>query len=112
MPKLAVVQPTNATQFATSLVELAGAVSESTPLYVISSRAVPTELSFLQASGFRDPATEDPQQMRRLKSIWSAVRWLSVDSPEFRLLFDDERGTPNSSITNLAEKWSSVDVVH
>ena len=95
MPKLAIAQPTVQTRLSKTLLDLAASVSASTPLYIISSRTKSPEFAFdevLPADGnLRNPPGSQPQldpaadrEMRQIKSVWPLVRWISVDSDEFR----------------------------
>ena len=107
MHQLAIAKPSINPGLAQSLLDLTGAVSTSTPIYVISTREQASEFAFLQTSVAEHPLTHDLNQdvQRSLKAMWPSVRWLSVDSPEFQSMFSEVPSVDTANLQALADKW-------
>jgi hypothetical protein len=103
--RLAVAQTTDQPRLSETLIQLAGLVSRGTPIYVISSRPRPEQfkLSSIQANS---GSQEQDRLTRSLRPVLRNVRWLEVDSEEFRSLFTIERNADRESdLKQLASRW-------
>ena len=107
MQELAIATPSTNPSLTQPLLDLAGSVSTSTPIYIISTRVQADEFAFLQTPN--SDSTSTPQQtqdvIRQLKSVWPAVRWLSVDSADFQSLFSAVPSVDAVNLQALANKW-------
>ena len=89
MRRLAVVQPKDNPKVESSAIELASQISVGTPLYCFSTREKP---DWLKANGSADISPA-------LNAIRHQVRWVRVDSDEFKDLFSLEPKRPTSEST-------------
>ncbi len=107
MHQLAIAKPSSNPDLVQSLLDLAGAVSTSTPLYVISTRERANEFAFLQTSVGEHQLPPDLNQNvhRGLKAMWPSVRWISVDSLEFQSMFSEVPSVDTANLQALADKW-------
>jgi uncharacterized protein (DUF58 family) len=80
MRHLAVAKPFGQTDLATACQQLIQAVSVGTPIYVISTRSKP------QATSDWLPGISAD----RLRKLLPALRWLSVDAPEFVQMYQQD----------------------
>lgn len=119
MQKFAIARPAGQTTLTGTLLDLAGSVSASTPLYVISSRTRSEEFdeSVLADRKWQPPpeaqAGKDSvaaRELRRVKSIWPLVRWISVDSADFRKMYSDSVDSDKKLVGAIADKWISENV--
>lgn len=76
--ELAVAEPSPATEISLALDEITGQISGGTPIYVLSTRAKPQNLSELFATS-RNP--------HRVSALEPWLRWLEIGSAEFKELF-------------------------
>ncbi len=121
MQRFALAEPTNDPNIIDTLLDLSRAVSDSTPLYVISSRDAPSYLSNPGQSEVADDSAElgsstdesseqEQRRFNRLKNIGPNVRWIRVGSEEFQKLYTPhefgKKGDPDK-IEQLTEKWMS-----
>jgi hypothetical protein len=115
MQKFAVARPDSHTKLTGTLLELSGSVSASTPLYVISSRTQAEEFdeSVLADRNWQLQPEQDSfaaRELRRVKSIWPLVRWISVDSVDFRGMYSDSVESDKKLVGAIADKWISENV--
>jgi hypothetical protein len=76
--ELAVAEPSPVTELSEALDEIAGQISGGTPIYVLSTRPKPQNLSATLAAS-RNP--------HRIASLEPWIRWLEIGSAEFKELF-------------------------
>jgi len=107
MRGLAMANPCAVPETDTNIVELATRVSSGTPIYCLSTRKPPAWMT----------ASDESKISPSLLSVRHLVRWLEVDSPEFKQLFSIEKftssnpddaelnqGTTNQDTANLAQE--------
>ena len=130
MKQMAIARPAKSPSIVDALLQLSALVSPSTPLYVFSSRSLPDgfdDQALIVAESAGRPIATDAQPdsspagssssmpsrtARRLNSIWSSIRWVSIDSDEFRAIFADETNGQDQSIRTIANKWNSQNVTN
>lgn len=113
MQKFSVAQPARETELTETLLELSGSVSASTPLYIISSRARAEEFDERILADRHSQPPQDSvaaRDLRRVKSIWSLVRWIHVDSVDFREMYSDSVESDKKLVGEIADKWISENV--
>lgn len=76
--EMAVAEPSPVTELSEALDEIAGQISGGTPIYVLSTRPKPQNLSATFAAS-RNP--------HRIASLEPWIRWLEIGSAEFKELF-------------------------
>jgi uncharacterized protein (DUF58 family) len=88
MRRLAVAKPTINPSLKTSAIDLASRISSGTPVYCFSTRSEPDWL--------RNGATEEESLSPALNAVKHQLRWIHVESKEFKELFSIEFGVPES----------------
>ncbi len=86
MKRLAVSKPTNAPQLFENLLQVANAVSNGTPIYIVSSRPRPGSFDAAQQQSDAVGMEADPLA-KRVRRLLPLVRWIEVDSVEFKSMF-------------------------
>ena len=81
MRKLAVAQPTNKPELETSAIDLAATISQGTPLYCLSTRSEPDWIG-----------SNDVPVSPALNAVRNQIRWIHVESDDFKELFSIEFG--------------------
>jgi uncharacterized protein (DUF58 family) len=116
MQKLAVARPARQTRLMGTLIDLAASVSASTPLYIVSSRNQAEEFRFVEgppadSSLVPAPTVPDPlRELRQIKSIWPLVRWIPVDSDDFRRMYSDPTDADKKRVGEIVDNWISENV--
>jgi len=86
MKRLAVAKTSNEPQLTEMLLQLSTSVSSGTPIYIVSSRPRPETLdASLVNVDSGDKITD--RLAKRVKRVLPLVRWIEVDSEEFRSMF-------------------------
>ena len=115
MQKFAVAQPARQTELTETLLKLSGSVSASTPLYIISSRTRAVEFDeriLADRHSKLQPQLDSvaARNLRRVKSVWPLVRWIPVDSVDFREMYSDSVESDKKLVGAIADKWISENV--
>ena len=119
MQKFAIARTASETRLTDVLLELSNSVSASTPIYVISSRTQAEEFDeniLADRSWQPEGRDESPstnlagRELRRVRAIWPLVRWISVDSAEFRDMYTDPVEGDEKLVGAIADKWISANV--
>lgn len=127
MPAFAVAQACPTPDLVTGIVSCLESVSNTTPIYVVSSRDQPASLkSGLIVEAIPDAVetagTESPEASRRaaerqarytsrrIRQALPMVRWLDVRSSEFASIFETESTSSSTdktqdSLKQISEKW-------
>lgn len=110
MQQFAVAQTSPDPDLVNMLFSIAPLVSPGTPIYIVSSREMPNqfELDHL-LSMEQDPS--NPEQIkiaRRLKRVVPAIRWLNVESDEFKQMFTQEQNSATQAgLKKLSTRWGA-----
>ena len=104
MRSLATAVAVDKPKIAADIIELSQRVSRGTPIDCFSSRPAPEWLQFSDESLLAAWAGIPEAEAQRLMKVKENVRWVEIDSEEFRLLFTthEEDLRPASE---LAAKW-------
>ena len=112
MPRLSVAKTSKDPDLLDSMGEVARHVSTGTPVYVVSSRPRPEMFSsdYLTNGTARSPVatTYSEGAARRLRQIVPLVRWLDVESQEFRSIFQmGQDPLRSAALKELSSKWAT-----
>ena len=127
MPAFAVAQSSTAPDLVTGIVSCLESVSETTPIYIISTRQQPASLkSGLVLEAIVDPYETDGREIsedikraadrqarytsRRIRQALPMVRWLDVRSAEFASIFEhapsvNAQAPAQESLKQVSNKW-------
>lgn len=104
---LAVAKAYQQPELPDTLIQLASTVSRGTPIYVVSSRPRPNWLAASQLAADTG-GRESDQQTKRLKRILPMLRWLEVDSDEFRSMFGLKKDSvQEAQLTEFSSRWAA-----
>ncbi len=116
LPRLSVAQTSADPDLLTAMGDVAQRVSTGTPLYVVSSRPCPAVFSSRTAgrgSASQVPESNDSVQAggktaRLLRQVMPQIRWLDVESKEFRSIFQMEQDPIQiATLKELSSKWAT-----
>lgn len=116
MQTLATVQGIEYPRIVDGIIDSLDSVSGGTPIYVVSTRPKPASLELMLPTSTESSKTgtsdrQARQLARRLRQALPMVRWLFVDSEEFKSIFSlDSAANPARSSTleelrSVSEKW-------
>lgn len=115
MPELAVAQTQAEPEVEKAIVETISLVSSGTPVYVVSTRALPESMT-AESIGHRaespQASTGDKSRLRRLKSALPLVRWLDVRSDDFQSVFTREMSdssVPERAVIEVKQLTSQLE---
>lgn len=108
---LAIAQPDSNPETLQVISEIVNRVSGGTPVYIVSSRPVPEFLNETSIQAMLDGTQESigipVRQLRSLKQHLYLIRWLDVNSPEFKQVFTPAVDpNANRRLAELTEKWT------
>jgi len=110
--QFAVARNSNDPQLIEAVFQVAKLVSSGTPIYIVSSRPRPAIFESIYQNGAESSGSEDSngwtdqRTALQLKRLIPLIRWMDVESDDFKNLFQMEQGSETkASLKKLSSKW-------